>query len=114
MDESYILDGLKYGVVGGAVYVDETVWYPYKSGILTYSQCQPPTGDVNHAVTICGYGVEVETGMKYWLIANCWSNLWGEKGFIRLERVSTKDTSKKIGTCNLNVYIAYSFGTAAY
>jgi len=36
MDESYILNGLKTGVVGGAVYVDETLWYAYKNGILSY------------------------------------------------------------------------------
>ena len=36
MPESYILTGLKTGVVGGAVYCDETLWYAYSSGILTY------------------------------------------------------------------------------
>ena len=111
MSESYILSGLKTGVIGGAVYCDETLWYAYTSGILTYDQCKPPNNEINHAVTICGYGVEVETGMKYWVIANTWSTLWGEKGFIKLERVDPKDTSRKAGTCNLNVYIAYSFGT---
>jgi len=49
--------------------------------------------------------------MKYWVIANTWSTMWGEKGFIKLERVDANDPKRKMGACNLNVYIAYSFGT---
>lgn len=78
MSESYLTDGLLYGVIGGAVYVDESIWYAYKGGILTYKQCKPPNLEVNHAITICGYGVEVLTGMRYWIIANEWSSMWGE------------------------------------
>jgi hypothetical protein len=37
MNESYILNGLKTGVVGGAVYCDETLWYAYTGGIMTYN-----------------------------------------------------------------------------
>jgi len=36
MPDTYITTGLKTGVVGGAVYCDETLWYAYTGGILTF------------------------------------------------------------------------------
>jgi KDEL-tailed cysteine endopeptidase len=51
----------------------------YSSGILTASCSQ-----VNHAVTLVGYGVST-TGIKYWLIRNSWGSYWGENGYIRIQ-----------------------------
>jgi len=37
-----------------------------------------------HAVKIMGWGVDEETDMPYWLLANSWNSDWGENGFIRV------------------------------
>ena len=38
-----------------------------------------------HAIKIIGWGV-TDKGVKYWLIANSWNEIWGENGFFRLLR----------------------------
>ncbi|KAG6443550.1 hypothetical protein O3G_MSEX002907 [Manduca sexta] len=37
-----------------------------------------------HAVRIIGYGVE--NGVDYWLAANSWGNMWGDKGTFKIKR----------------------------
>ena len=57
----------------------------YKSGIYVHK-----TGDVHgeHAIKIIGYGVE--NGQKYWLCANSWNDIWGEKGYFRIAKGSNE------------------------
>jgi len=70
---------------GGSVEAGFTVYEDflhYKSGVYKYT-----TGSMlgGHAVKIIGWGVD-ETGLKYWTIANSWSEKWGEKGTFRIAR----------------------------
>ncbi|OEL16717.1 Ananain [Dichanthelium oligosanthes] len=55
----------------------------YKGGVLTSGGCK---GQVNHAVTVVGYGKVAEDGTKFWLVKNSWGKKWGEEGYIKLER----------------------------
>merc|ERR1712195_259917 len=36
-----------------------------------------------HAVRIVGWGVD--SGVKYWKVANSWNPYWGEKGYFRIK-----------------------------
>jgi len=65
-----------------AVSVDASVFHSYSSGI--FDGCNQVNPDINHAVTLVGYGEE--KGQKYWLIRNSWSPKYGEKGYIRIAR----------------------------
>ncbi|XP_071729361.1 vignain-like [Rutidosis leptorrhynchoides] len=67
----------------------------YKQGVFT-----GPCGvNTNHAMTIVGYD-ETPEGMKYWIVKNSWSEAWGEKGYIRMQR----GTPTKEGLCGINKY----------
>ena len=66
------------------VLTDSTFSY-YGGGIL--SRCSKNgRWDLNHAVTVVGYGTD--GGEDYWLIKNSWGDWWGENGYIKLARGS--------------------------
>lgn len=58
----------------------------YKSGIY-YPVSDEEMG--GHAVKVVGWGVE--SGVKYWICANSWSERWGEKGYFKI----------KMGVCDV-------------
>ena len=64
-------------------------WEPVTSGL------RPLT----HAVTIVGFGEE--RGRRYWKIKGSWGSLWGESGFMRMERGGAAE-----GLCGIGAYIA--------
>ena len=53
----------------------------YKSGVYKHTVGKARGG---HAIRIIGYGSE--NGEPYWIIANTWSEKWGEQGFFRMKR----------------------------
>lgn len=70
-----------------AVTVAASNWGLYNGGIS--NECKKSNPILNHAVTLMGYG-ELSLGVNgtvhYWLIRNSWGPLWGEQGYIRLQR----------------------------
>nr|BAJ85145.1 predicted protein [Hordeum vulgare subsp. vulgare] len=74
----------------------------YKSGIFT-GTCGTA---LDHGVAAVGYGTE--NGKDYWLVRNSWGSVWGEDGYIRMER-NIKASS---GKCGIAVEPSYPTKTA--
>lgn len=83
--------GLEHGPMGVAVDMDCFTFQAYSSGVAT--GCA--VGQVNHAVTLGGYG-ECAPGSTappcdrgytgtYWIVQNSWSKYWGLDGYIYFE-----------------------------
>jgi len=68
------------------VAVDASTWPSYESGV--FKGCNQTNPDLDHAVQLIGYGTDPKFG-PYWLIRNSWSPLWGEEGYIRIQRFTT-------------------------
>ncbi|KAG8227420.1 hypothetical protein J437_LFUL000429 [Ladona fulva] len=72
--------------VGFMVYPD---FKQYSGGVYQYTGLSSrfnPFVIVNHAVLVVGYGVEAETGMKYWIVKNSWGDGWGLDGYFLIRR----------------------------
>jgi len=56
----------------------------YQGGVYEHNST---TGVVyEHTMKIVGWGVDKDTGKKYWKVANTYGDDWGEKGYIRILR----------------------------
>jgi len=76
-----------------AVAADASAWQFYGSGV--FNSCNYDSNiSLNHAVQLVGYGTDATHG-DYWLVRNSWGKLWGEQGYIKLQRESEV-------TCGIN------------
>lgn len=78
-----------------------------------YLKCSSSKREVNHGVTVVGYGT-VEEGDKvkgwcneYWIVRNSWGANWGEEGFFRLCMDNAGSRKTPYGSCLINKYITY-------
>lgn len=82
--------------LGVAIYSNAKCLNYYSSGILTEKDCRcsnPDKNEVNHAVTLVGYGKSDAPGCdEYWLIKNSWGPRWGEDGFFKFCMDETNET----------------------
>jgi len=78
-DYQATMNALQVGPV--AVAVGAGNWVLYEKGIFNGTDAT-----INHAVLLVGYGLDEETGEKFWKIRNSWGPTFGEEGYIRLKR----------------------------
>lgn len=87
-NDQALAEALNVGPVSVAIEATQAVFQFYKSGVIQASACG---ARLNHGVLVVGYTPD------YWIIKNSWGALWGEQGFVRLQR----DTSIRPGACGI-------------
>ena len=98
------------GPVGVAIYSNYDCLSSYVDGIVTDHACNcsnPDDMDVNHAVTVVGYGKSHVRGCSdYWLIKNSWGPNWGQNGLFKL-CADRHGKTEEYGTCQINSYVMW-------
>lgn len=72
------------GPVSVAIDASNESFQFYSHGVYDEPNCDP--NNLDHGVLTVGYGVDKESGKKYWLVKNSWANAWGDQGFIKMSR----------------------------
>lgn len=74
-------------------------WVTWQQGVFT-GTCG---AELDHGVLAVGYGTDND-GLDYWIVKNSWGPTWGEKGFIRMERLGPGNAE---GKCGINIEPSY-------
>ena len=65
-------------------------WKDYESGVYQNNGNSTDDWSIDHAVQMVGYGSDSSSDKNYWIVRNSWGTLWGEDGFIKLDRPATE------------------------
>jgi len=53
----------------------------YTGGIFS-----SPGGNIDHVISVTGWGKDKESGKQYWIVRNSWGEYWGEMGYVYVEK----------------------------
>ena len=96
-------EALNHGPVSVAIEADKSDFQLYRSGIYNSKLCGT---NLNHGVTLIGYGTDAQTKVNYWVVRNSWGASWGESGYIRIDANSNE---RRGGICGILLESSGSF-----
>ncbi|KAL6660619.1 hypothetical protein ACP70R_001654 [Stipagrostis hirtigluma subsp. patula] len=95
-DEAALAVAVAQQPVSAAIDATSPELQSYSGGVLTGHTCSE---NLDHGITIVGYGVATDSGTPYWLIKNSWGADWGDDGYFKLEM--------GVGACGIALFASY-------
>lgn len=66
-----------------------SIWFQlYSGGVYDDSSCKNTWDQLDHGVSVVGYGHDDSTNKDFWIVKNSWGAGWGLKGYINMRRNS--------------------------
>nr|AAC47348.1 cysteine protease precursor [Onchocerca volvulus] len=95
-----------YGAVSGLHKMKAEIYHhgPIACGIAATKAFETYAGgiynertneDIDHIISVHGWGVDSESGVPYWIGRNSWGTPWGENGWFRIVTSEYKNSSSK-------------------
>lgn len=96
-DDDALLKALQGRSVSIAMDASSLHFQFYLRGIFRSKHC-PDKPELNHALEVVGYGEDGND--KYWIVKNSWGKLWGDWGYIKVDR-------NTVNTCGISEAATY-------
>jgi len=98
-EEAQLLAAVTQQPVSIAIEADKPAFQHYKTGVFTSNTCGTK---LDHGVLVVGYGSDTTSNTDYWIVKNSWGAVWGDAGYIKIERDGTAK-----GLCGINMQPSY-------
>jgi len=83
-DETALKSASSQAVVSVGIDASQNSFQFYSSGVYDEPKCQSAWDQLDHGVTVVGYGTLNKK--DYWIVKNSWSEDWGLQGYILMSR----------------------------
>ncbi|KAM0825227.1 hypothetical protein ACQ4PT_069693 [Festuca glaucescens] len=80
--EASLANAVSMQPVAVSIEAGGTNFQHYSNGVYN----GPCGTQLNHGVTVVGYGQDEQSGEKYWIVKNSWGEKWGDKGYLRMKK----------------------------
>lgn len=85
-DDHAVMDALvTQGPLSISIMVPDAINY-YDTGVVNITECRCDMSQIDHLISMVGYGTDESNGLNYWLLRNSWSTYWGDEGYFKIAR----------------------------
>lgn len=98
-DESNMKEAAYGNLLSIGIDASQSSFQFYDSGVYDEPNCKTRAEDLDHGVSVVGYGSD--NGLDYWVVRNSWGGSWGDRGYIMMSR----NKNNQCGVASDSIYV---------